>query len=60
MSRVMKEACIFFYRSAVDEQTGAPPLRTVFKFYQNVNDLIQYCEGYSAGCRLPYYSIVFD
>lgn len=56
----MKEACIFFYRSAVDEQTGAPPLRTVFKFYQNVNDLMQYCEGYSDGCRLPYYTIVFD
>lgn len=56
----MKEACIFFYNSAVDEQMGEPPVRTVFKFYQNVNDLVQFCEGYSYGARLRYYSITFD
>lgn len=56
----MKEACIFFYHSAQDEQSGLPPLRTVFKLYRNVNDLLTYCEGYSDGSRLYYYSIVFD
>lgn len=55
----MNEACIFFYHSAVDEQSGNPPIRTVFKFYQSVNDLLQFCEGYAQGTRLYYYSITF-
>lgn len=55
----MSEACIFFYNSAVDEQIGKPPIRTVFKYYQNVNDLLYFCEGYSQGARLYYYSVTF-
>ena len=56
----MREACIYFYHSAQEEQSGTPPVRTIFKFYRDVNDLLYFCEGYSDGSRLRYYSIVFD
>lgn len=56
----MREACIFFYHSAQEEQSGISPSRTIFKFYRDVNDLLHFCEGYSYGSRLFYYSIVFD